>query len=233
MRHFYAPTLEAHDREYLMSSEESKHVVKVLRLTLGDAVLLLNGRGDFFEAEIKDVSQKACRFAIQKQYTEAKPKYDLHIAIAPTKQTERMEWFIEKATELGVTKITFLDTKNGERNAVKAERFERKVISAFKQCRRAYLPTLSDRTIAFSEFIQQHPNGLIAHCSIGEKLALRAVFQRTNCPVLIGPEGDFTSEEIQAAIDAGYQAISLGNTRLRTETAALHACSIMKEICEE
>lgn len=233
MRHFYAPNLEAHNREYQMSSEESKHVVKVLRLKQGDFVLLLNGRGDFFEAEIIEVSQKACRFAIQKHFSEAKANYDLHIAIAPTKQTERMEWFIEKATELGVTKITFLDTKNGERNAVKAERFERKVISAFKQCRRAYLPELTDRTIAFSEFIRQYPKGLIAHCAEGQKLALRAVFQPTNCPVLIGPEGDFSSEEIQAALEAGYQAISLGNTRLRTETAALHACSIMKEICEK
>lgn len=233
MRHFYAPTLESRDREYQMSSEESKHVVKVLRLKQGDLVLLLNGRGDFFEAEIIEVAQKACRFSVRKHYSEPKGNYDIHIAIAPTKQTERMEWFIEKATELGVTKITFLDTKNGERNAVKAERFERKVISAFKQCRRAYLPELSDKTISFSEFIQEHPIGLIAHCEEGEKLTIRSEFKKENCPVLIGPEGDFSSDEIQLAIDAGYKAISLGKTRLRTETAALHACSLMKEVCED
>jgi len=232
MRHFYAPNISPEDNIYKMDSDESKHVVKVLRLKEGDEIALLNGQGHIFRTRIALASQKSCELEIIDFEFQERPAYDIHIAVAPTKQTERMEWFIEKATELGATQITFLDTKNGERAQYKYDRFERKMISAFKQSRRHYMPLLSHNIVPFDQFIEQNPNGLIAHCYEQERMEFGSVFQTSDCPVLIGPEGDFTLEEVKSAQEKGYKAISLGNTRLRTETAAFYACALMKYHCE-
>src|SRR5690606_34925613 len=136
-------------------------------------------------------------------------KKQIHIAIAPTKMNDRMEWFMEKATELGITEITLLLTKNSERKAAKLERFEKILVSAMKQSKRLYLPVLNDLT-TFSEFINKHPKGLIAECYDGEKSTITERFEQQNCPILIGPEGDFTLEEVEEAKKSGYLSISLG-----------------------
>lgn len=232
MRHFYAPHITTADRIWKMDSDESKHIVKVLRLKEGDEIALLNGQGYLFKTKIILASQKSCELEIVDQEFQEKPDYEIHIAVAPTKQTDRMEWFIEKATELGATHITFLDTKNGERTQYKYDRFERKMIAAFKQSRRFYMPVLSETIIPLSHFIKENPNGLIAHCYDEARQEFADVFTPVNCPVLIGPEGDFTLEEVKNAEQNGYKAISLGKTRLRTETAAFYACALMKNRCE-
>lgn len=232
MRHFFAPEISAEEKTYRMNSDESKHILKVLRLKEGDVVGLLDGKGSVFQARISLASQKACEFELLNHEVIPQENYEIHIAIAPTKQTERMEWFVEKATELGATHITFVDTKNGERAQYKYDRFERKMISAFKQSKRYYLPKLSEKIIPLKDFFEAYPNGLIAHCYETEKRDIRDTFKTQSCPILIGPEGDFTSEEVELSAKYGYEPISLGNTRLRTETAALYACSIMKFLCE-
>jgi 16S rRNA (uracil1498-N3)-methyltransferase len=136
---------------------------------------------------------------------------------------ERIEWFVEKATEIGITEISFISGKNSERVKMKPERIERKVISALKQSKRRFLPKINP-LISVSEFITKYPNGLIAHCEDGEKSTILESFVKTNCPILIGPEGDFTIDEIDLALQNGYKTITLGENRLRTETAALYAC---------
>jgi 16S rRNA (uracil1498-N3)-methyltransferase len=135
---------------------------------------------------------------------------------------DRLEWFLEKATEIGITEITPLLCSNSERKQIKDERLEKILVSAMKQSKRMYLPKLHPFT-DFNSFIQQHPKGLLAHCYENEKNPMKEVFEFTNCPILIGPEGDFSTQEVQKAIESGYKTITLGNNRLRTETAGLYA----------
>ena len=223
MRLFYDPNISSKANTHTLSEEESKHIVRVLRMKSGDSIGVLNGAGSLFECTITVDNPKRCELHIDHETTESRPEYDIHIAIGPTKQMDRIEWFVEKATEIGVTEISLIQCKNGERAKIKSERLIKKAVSAMKQSHRLYLPKINELK-PINAFIHEHPNGLIAHCYEDERNPLGAVFIKKNCPILIGPEGDFTRDEIALALENGYKTVTLGENRLRTETAGLFAC---------
>ncbi len=227
MRLFYDSTIAIDAKEHILSEEESKHACRVLRMQVGDELAIVNGFGSEFTARIIEANPKKCRLTILSVKTEAAPSSSIHIAIAPTKNNDRIEWFLEKATEIGVTEITLLLCKNNERKNTKEDRFEKILISAMKQSKRLYLPKLNALT-PVKDFIHAHPNGLIAHCYDAPKDTIQAQFKPTDCPILIGPEGDFTLEEVDLALKNGYKTITLGENRLRTETAGLYAVMMAK-----
>lgn len=231
MHLFYTPNISI--PEYTLNEEESKHCVRVLRLSIGDKIVLIDGKGGWYEGEIIFDHPKKCGVKIvSKQQEVGKRAYQLHIAIAPTKNMDRLEWFAEKATEIGIDSISLLHCQNSERDVVKTERLEKVLISAMKQSMNAYLPQLSAMT-DFKKYITTSKafagKKFIAHCydtvSNTNKLHLKQVYpSKENALILIGPEGDFSMEEVRFAIENGFQEISLGASRLRTETAALAAC---------
>lgn len=225
MNLFYIPEITPDTTSIVLSEEESKHACRVLRLKKGDQLRLLDGVGGSYLAEIADDHPKHCDVSILEYTFEEKADQEIHIAIAPTKNNERIEWFLEKATELGITEVSLLLCSNSERKQVKEERFEKILISAMKQSQRLYLPKLN-ALISFKEFIQKYPQGALAHCFEGEKKSLSSVLKPANYPILIGPEGDFSKEEVELAAASGYDFISLGTNRLRTETAGLYACML-------
>ena len=225
MHLFYTPDLQ--DDTYTLSEEESKHCVRVLRLTEGETLFLVDGKGLFCEAVIINANPKACILnVIDKKYNYGKKDYHLTIGVSPTKNIDRYEWFLEKATEIGIDAIIPLISRYSERKEIKPERLEKVMISAMKQSIKAYLPVLNPLQ-TFKESIKRPYIGLrfIAHCNEGEKILLRdAVVKGKDVLILIGPEGDFSSEEVDIAINEGFIPVSLGDSRLRTETAALLAC---------
>ena len=223
MRLFYDPHIEPDAKTHQLNEEESKHVVRVLRMGNGDELGLLDGKGNFYHCVLTESSKK-CLVRIDKCESKDKTEQPVHIAISPTKQNERMEWFVEKATEIGVDEITFIQTKNSERTKLKLDRFERKAISAMKQSNRWFLPRINQIS-DINTFIQNNPNGLIAHCYEGTKTTISNEINQGVGPILIGPEGDFTSDELSFALDNGYKSINLGDNRLRTETAGIVACT--------
>lgn len=229
MRLFYDAHIKPTDENFTLSEEESKHIVRVLRMKEGDQIGLLNGKGGTFTCEITDAHPKRCSLRIVNHSQQKEVDYDIHIAIGPTKQLDRMEWFVEKATEIGVTEITLIACKNQERSKVKLERLQKKAISAMKQSHRSFLPIINELTDV-KTFIKNNPNGLIAHCYEDPRETFKASFRGKNCPILIGPEGDFTKEEIDFALENGYKTITLGENRLRTETAGVYVCALSQFI---
>lgn len=227
MRSFFIDSKLYVDQTFTLPKEESKHACKVLRLTSGTIIQLVNGKGDAYEAEIRIADQKACQVLVTKHIEAQKDSHHIHIAIAPTKSNDRFEFFLEKATELGVHEITPIRSKNSERTVIKPERFEKVLKAAMKQSQRLFLPKLNPLT-SFSDFIKQHDKGCIAHCEDTQRYRFNDEVTQMNCPILIGPEGDFTKEEITEAFKNNFKAVTLGKTRLRTETAGLYACMIMK-----
>ena len=213
-----------------LPEDEATHALRVLRLQTGDEVTLTDGKGSFYRAEISAASGKRCLVNIlESQQQPPLWQGHLHIAMAPTKNMDRTEWFAEKATEIGFDELTFLNCRFSERRVIKTERIRKILISAIKQSRKARLPLLNEMT-DFHTFIRQPFNGqkFIAHCYEGEKPLLKDVLKRgQDALVLIGPDGDFSEEEVKAAVEQGFQPISLGRSRLRTETAALVACHIL------
>ena len=225
MHLFYTPEI-AGDL-HVLEEKESKHAVRVLRLCRGDRIILVDGAGGWYEAEIQDDHPKRCLLSIHSHLSDYKPlPYQLHIAISPTKNMDRFEWFLEKATEIGISRITPLLCHRTERSQVKMDRLDRILVSAMKQSLRAYKPFLSE-PVKFTEFLRQEREGTlgIAHCYPLERFSLADLDVSAPFTVMIGPEGDFTEEELEMAIRAGYKALSLGNSRLRTETAGVHICS--------
>jgi 16S rRNA (uracil1498-N3)-methyltransferase len=224
MHIFYTPDI----RENLeLPEEEARHALRVLRLAEGDTVWLTDGQGFFYKAIIQQSNPKRCKVNIVEQCKQP-PLWDfrLHIAIALTKNMERIEWFCEKATEIGIDMITLLNSRFSERREVNISRLEKILVSAMKQSEKATLPELNGIT-DFNTFITRPFDGhsFIAHCAEGEKPLLQhCCHPRKNVLILIGPEGDFSPEEIKAAAIRGFEAVSLGKSRLRTETAALVAC---------
>ena len=210
-----------------LSEEESLHCIRVLRLAEGDTLFLTDGKGAFCEAVITNANPKACLIEIIKPtYEYGKRDFILSIAIAPTKNIERFEWFLEKATEIGIDEIIPIICRFSERKEIKHERLEKVILSAMKQSHKAYLPELSSLQ-KFKEFVAKPFPGdkYIAHCINSEKRLLKnLVKQSENIMILIGPEGDFSSEEVNMAINEGFIPISLGDSRLRTETAGVVAC---------
>lgn len=232
MRHFFDPHINDTNESYTLSAEESKHMIRVLRMNAGDLLSIINGKGQLFNCSVRVPDPKGCVVHIDSvEHAEPEP-YLIHVALAPTKQLERIEWFIEKATEIGIHKITFLSTAHSERIKTKTDRFEKKAISAIKQSKRLYIPEITESAIQFDDFVKSNPHGLIAHCYETPKDRFESCFRPNECPIIIGPEGDFSHAEVELAKKNGYKAISLGKTRLRTETAALYATALAKHLCE-
>jgi len=224
MHLFYTPDISGD--EYIMNPDESKHCIRVLRLQKGDAIQLIDGSGGFYEAIIVNPDPKKTLIKITKEIREyQKRNHYLHIAIAPTKNVERLEWFLEKATEIGIDEITPVICERSERKEVKHERLQKVITSAVKQSLKAYHPQLND-TVKYKDFIKGVSGQcFIAHCMDGEKIQLKdGIEPNGRYTILIGPEGDFTATELQLALEHQSRAITLGTSRLRTETAALEAC---------
>lgn len=226
MHIFYTPDIT--QKTYTLNEEESKHCVRVLRLTIGSIVNLVDGKGGFYTAEITSDNPKKVSLSILKVETEFhKRNHYLHIAVAPTKNIDRIEWFLEKATELGIDEITPIITDRSERRVVKEDRLNKVITSAVKQSIKAYHPKLND-AISFDTFLKEPFDGdkLIAHCiDNGEKQYIsKLVAPHQKYLILIGPEGDFTPDEVNLALNKGFKALTLGDNRLRTETAALSVC---------
>lgn len=221
---FYTPDILT-DPE--LPFEEAQHCIKVLRKKEGDEILLADGKGNFYDAEIIQANPKHCIVNIVKSISQKKNwTFNLQIAFAPTKNMDRVEWFTEKATEIGIDHFSPILCQYSERKEIKLQRIEKILVSAMKQSQKAYLPRL-DEMQSFSQFVKQKFDGqkFIAHCYPQEKPILKEVYKKgMNALILIGPEGDFSEKEVEEAILSGFQPISLGESRLRTETAALAAC---------
>lgn len=231
MNIFYTPDIDGNS--YTLSEEESKHCVRVLRMEIGEEICLVDGKGGFYTARIVDANPKRCRVeVVAKTDDYGKRPYYLHIAIGPTKLIDRYEWFLEKVTEIGIDEITPLESYHSERRVVKLERSEKVVTAAVKQSVKAYHPVINELT-SFKELVKRPFNGkkLIAHCNPGDKILLKnVVAPAENALILIGPEGDFSVDEVELALKNGFVEISLGESRLRTETAGVVACNALSFI---
>jgi len=222
MQLFY---LENPKDEIILSTEESKHATKVLRKKEGDILNFTDGKGDFYKAEITVADTRKSRLkVVSTEQKEKQHNYYLHIAIAPTKNMDRFEWFLEKATEIGIDEITPIICSHSERKVIKTERCNRILLSAMKQSLKFYLPKLNE-AISFNDFLKQDYEGskYIAHCEDGEKKELKIENKTDKYLILIGPEGDFSQKEIDLALQNKFKAVSLGRSRLRTETAGIVA----------
>lgn len=228
MQLFYVPNISG--TEILLDETESKHAIRVLRLQNGNRVQIVDGKGGFFEAEISDANPKKCRLSIIKSQAEfGKKDFHLYIAIAPTKNIDRFEWFLEKATEIGIDEITPLITAHSERKTLNPERLEKILVSAMKQSLKAYLPKLNNLT-SLKELVinNRTENKFIAYCDDIQKNHLKDLdVKGKKTLILIGPEGDFSPEEVEFAIENGFEVVSLGSARLRTETAGIVTCNIV------
>lgn len=227
IRYFYVPNAASVGE---LPEEEAKHAVRVLRLQSGDRMVLVDGEGGLFDAEVSVASGKHCLYNILETLPyEREWRGRISLAIAPTKMMDRMEWMAEKATEIGFDEISFLDCKFSERKTLRTDRVERIVVSAMKQSHKACKPQVNEMC-GFREFVEREREGrkFIAHCY--EEVARRDLFDElsamdaeTPVTVLVGPEGDFSIDEVKLAMEHGYESISLGRSRLRTETAGLSA----------
>lgn len=229
MQLFFTPDLNPSLENFILSEEESKHAIRVLRMDTGDRLHLIDGRGGLYEAQIIDPHPKRTVLTILTVEEEfQRSKYHLHIAVGPTKNIDRIEWFLEKATEVGIQEITPVICEHSERKEVKLDRLNKVVVAAMKQSLKAYLPKLNP-AVSLKQFLRDIPTEgvqkAIAHCVDAEKKYLNQVLEPSqHYIILIGPEGDFSEEEIDLALQMGFHPISLGEARLRTETAALAAC---------
>ena len=227
MHVFYTPDILTNPE---LPEEEAGHCLRVLRLGIGSEIMLTDGKGCFYKAVISAATNKRCQVQIKETiHQESFWKGHLHLAMAPTKNMDRIEWFAEKATEIGFDELSFLNCRFSERKVIKTDRVEKIVVSALKQSLKANKPVVNDM-IDFKKFMDvDFPgNKFIAHCYEGEKIALKdAIVPGEDTLVLIGPEGDFSREEVEQAESKGFKAISLGKSRLRTETAALVAVHTM------
>jgi 16S rRNA (uracil1498-N3)-methyltransferase len=232
MQFFYNPDLDPSVSEFAFPEDESKHIVKVLRKKEDDVLHITNGKGQLFEAKILSADAKKCRAEVISRSKKHRRMHWFHLVIAPPKSNDRYEWFLEKATEIGVNEITPIICERSERRTVKRERSEKIVQSAMKQSLRTYLPQLNE-AISFDDFLEKEHNGLlfIAHCEDTDKVDLkRKVAPDHDLTVLIGPEGDFSKTEIRSAEEKGFQPVSLSRGRLRTETAAIVTCTVVNMI---
>ena len=231
-RYFFVPDA-AHQTE--LPTEEAMHATRVLRLKAGDEIFLMDGVGNYYRAQITIAATHHCYYEILEHLPqEPEWKGHLHLAIAPTKMMDRMEWLVEKATEIGVDEISFLNCKFSERKLLKLPRLEKIVISAVKQSHKAWNPVLHEM-VSFKDFIRQPREGrkFIAHCY--DQIPRTYLFdelRKSSAPeeltIMIGPEGDFSIDEVKDAVEAGYQSVHLGTSRLRTETAGLSAVMMMR-----
>jgi len=234
MQLFYNPDITENYPDFSFPREESKHIVRVLRKKEGDALNITNGKGWLFSAEIVSANPNNCKATIVSKELQSKHDYNVHLVVAPTKMNDRYEWFLEKATEIGVDTITPIICDNSERKVIKLERFNKIIQSAMKQSLQCYLPKLND-AMSFKEFIKLDASEqkFIAHCEETDRKSLKKELKpNQNVIILIGPEGDFSVNEITTAIDNKFIPVTLGVTRLRTETAAIAACHTIALINE-
>ena len=230
---FYSPDIAACPE---LSEEDSGHAVRVLRHQEGDAITVVDGAGSFYDCQITAAHPKHCALQIRSVEAENHWLYGVHLAVAPTKNLDRMEWFIEKATEMGLDRFTPLKCRFSERKELKTERIRKIAVSAMKQSLKATLPQIDEMT-DIKAFLSEPFDGqkFIAHCmkDSERKLLSHEIFPGSTVRVLIGPEGDFSEEEVRLAIEHGYVPVSLGEQRLRTETAALasvHTIHVINEL---
>ena len=242
IRYFYVPEADSVNE---LPEEEAQHAVRVLRLGMGDGMMLMDGQGTFYRGVVTEATKKRCFYRIEEVLPQQRQWLPhLHIAMAPTKNMDRTEWFAEKSTEIGFDELSFLLCRWSERTVIKKERIEKILVSAMKQSHKAWKPMLNEMT-DFKAFLQEikereETNGqpmqkFICHCyeedGLGEKVALKdAVKRGEDVLVMVGPEGDFSIDEVKMAEDMGFQSVTLGESRLRTETAALVAVHIINLI---
>ncbi len=228
---FYQPRIQ--EGVLYLDPDESRHCVKVLRKRSGNDITLTDGKGFFYEAVITGADPAKCSFEIRGQSASPRKNYFIHIAIAPTKNADRMEWFVEKVTELGVDTITIIESKNTERSFIKTDRLRKVAISAMKQSMKAVLPSIEDGVVPFASAVAacQENEKCVAFVDPANPVHLKdAAKPGSSYCVLIGPEGDFSHEELKMALDHGFKKVSLGASRLRTETAGMAACHILNLI---
>ncbi|WP_372773406.1 16S rRNA (uracil(1498)-N(3))-methyltransferase [Mangrovibacterium sp.] len=234
MQLFYTPDIQG--KSYTLNEIESKHAIRVLRLNPGDSIQLIDGKGSLYTAQITDANPKRCQIVVQAQEREfGKRNSYLHIAVAPTKNIDRLEWFLEKATEIGIDEITPVLCEHSERKVIKDDRLEKVIVSAMKQSLKAYLPRLNPLT-PLNELLQSEFRGkkFIAHCHELDKRQLKNEIPGSlSNLILIGPEGDFSEQELTTALQNNFIPVSLGSSRLRTETAALAACHTCNLLLED
>lgn len=215
------------NNQAILNVEESWHCAKVLRKKPGDEVHVIDGQGNFYVGTLSIVNEKKCVVEVTGNYSKPKSgNYYLHLAIAPTKQIDRIEWMVEKAVEIGINEISFVQCKNSERTVVKTDRIIKIVESAVKQSLQAYIPKVNEM-VSFKEFVSKNKldQNFIAHCFTADTKHLKTYsFTGKKTLALVGPEGDFTKEEINLALENNYTGITLGSNRLRTETAGLYIC---------
>jgi 16S rRNA (uracil1498-N3)-methyltransferase len=226
MQIFYAPDITGDT--YTLDEKESKHLIRVLRMTKGESVKLIDGNGILYEGIISNPDQNKCSIDITGKIKDfEKRNYRLHIAISPLKNPERFEWFIEKSVEIGIDEITPLLCRNTEKPGIKSERLNNLIISAMKQSLKA-TKTILNEPASFKDFINKDLMGIrmIAHCDkSNERKNVSEVYSKNdNSIILIGPEGDFTRDEVDSAVNRGFLPVHLGPSRLRTETAGVAAC---------
>ncbi|MBK7872881.1 MAG: 16S rRNA (uracil(1498)-N(3))-methyltransferase [Saprospiraceae bacterium] len=218
----------------ILHEEEARHCTQVLRKKISDQIHFVDGKNTFYEGVIIEIGKKDCSIQIQQKRAEAPKDYRVHIAIAPTKNIDRLEWFAEKATEIGIDEISLLLCEHSERKNIRLDRLEKILIAAMKQSLKATLPKLNDM-IAFDQFIAQTADEQRFIAYLGELSNPHLKYAcppKANSLVLIGPEGDFSAQEIQNALKTGFKGVSLSNSRLRTETAGLVACHIINFLNE-
>ena len=227
MQLFYHPGLNDNSGKVVFDKDESRHIQKVLRKQPGDQLHITNGKGLMAEVLLTEIGPKKCVASVSLSEMQQPLPYRLHLAVAPTKSNDRYEWFVEKAVEIGISEITPIICAHSERKIIKLDRIERVAVAAMKQSLKSWLPRINE-AIPFGTFIANKRGGelkAIAHCAEGPKERLsQLLVPGRSSTILIGPEGDFSPEEIKEALAAGYQAVNLGEQRLRTETAALVAC---------
>lgn len=227
MNLFYQPLIP--EGVSYLDEEESRHCIKVLRRRKDDELTITDGKGTLYEAIITNASSSRCEFRITKSHTSPKKDYFIHVAVSPTKNADRLEWFTEKATEFGIDRITPLNCDHTERTFLKTERLSKVAVSAMKQSLNTYLPEIRPLT-AFNDLIQRadEKEKFIAHVDITNPDHLfDLAAPKKSYLILIGPEGDFSTEELAAAASAGFKKVSLGQSRLRTETAAVAVAHIL------
>ena len=235
MQLFYFSQPNATDEFLSLEKEDTRHITKVLRKKVGDVINVTNGRGDLFDATITQLTSNKCQLKLKHLRFETSKKPQLHIAIAPTKMNDRMEWFLEKSTELGISAITPLLCSNSERRNIKEERFEKIIISAMQQSLQLHKPVLHP-FINLDEFVHSANSELklIAHCEETNKKHITELLDsEKDTLILIGPEGDFTPAEIQNALKNQFAPVHLGHTRLRTETAGIYVASLFNAVIQE
>lgn len=234
MNIFYEPNIK---QTSLLNEDESRHAIKVLRLTGGDLIFVVDGRGGFYKCQIKTPHDRKCEIKIlEETQNYGLRNYYIHLIIAPTKNLDRMEWMVEKCVEIGINEISFIQTRYSERKEIKTVRIEKIAVGAMKQSLKAYLPKINEM-ISWKEFLKKDYSEnckMIAHLEEGNRKLIHQIAEpKSRYAILIGPEGDFSPEEINQALDKGFIPVTLGDSRLRTETAGLVACHALTVINEQ